>query len=360
MSLSQCWRKIPGVEAGPSGLCSAVSFGHCLRSLPSTSTQCQGPTSSTCCESSSPFALHYDLVSYHIEGREGEPIGRKMSSPSHIKSLNSFSTSSFMVTMKEGALLLLQECCEIEQNVPCALGRILLWPPENFTPLISHQHGSVWHPVPHPYTNIAINLPLQGRGLSLLGPNALVCSMCKTFPSIPTQHIPLLVLSLTFPFPRWLSSYKVESDYAVSTSMTPIWLPPPKCRVTTCLCVVKGRSNWKCLKAINLTSTLFLRSFHLLAFLKPSSFGFAFSLPPVHSPTAMMVSRVNYIPVQIFRRPLKISWASKLCPSLWGSLPSCHYFFHLQECGISPASRSCHILFPLSGIFFFPAPRLFT
>lgn len=68
----------------------------------------------------------------------GDTYGEQMLSPSHIKSLNPPSTSSFAVTVKEGALLLVQERCEIEQNAPCARGHVPLWLPENFAPLFSH------------------------------------------------------------------------------------------------------------------------------------------------------------------------------------------------------------------------------
>lgn len=106
----------------------------------------------------------------------GEPMGKKNVVTSHIKSLNPSSTSSFVVTVKEGALLLVQERCEIEQNAPRARGHVPLWLSKNFTPLSSHQHVSVWHPLFLPNTLITINLPLHGRWLSLLGPNALVSS----------------------------------------------------------------------------------------------------------------------------------------------------------------------------------------
>lgn len=135
--------------------------------------------------------------------------------------------------------------------------------------------------------------------------------MFKTLPSIPTQHAPPLGPSPSFPFPRWLSSSKVGSAYAASTSTTPIWLPPPRCRVGHYLpphCQMQEHL-WKCLKAINLVSTLFLKYFQRLVFMKPSSLGFVFSLPPVPSPTAVMVLNV--------RPPLKSSKGlNKSCRAL--------------------------------------------
>lgn len=89
-----------------------------------------------------------------------------------------------------------------------------------------------------------------------------------------------------------------------------------------------SRATLETFHSVNFISILFLKYFHLLAFMKPSFPGFVLSaLQSILLAAALMILNVNSIPAQIFQWPPKFlptSPASKSCPSLQCSLPFCH------------------------------------